>query len=79
LVCNLQKSKAHDFATANFNRHKVCSENMEISNKKTSVNLTHTGFNSFPSDNTDLKVHIFIAGWSSIPGTSLKNYFGNPD
>lgn len=33
-----------------------------------------TGFEKFPSDNTDLKVENFIAGWTYILGTSLKEY-----
>ena len=52
----------------------LCFAIAETGNKKTSVKLTHTGFETFPSDNTDLKVENFIEGWTYILGTSLKNY-----
>ena len=52
----------------------LCLEITETGNKKTSVKITHTGFETFPTDNTDLKVENFIAGWNYILGTSLKNY-----
>jgi len=38
------------------------------------LKLSHTGFETFPADNPDLKVANFIEGWTAILGTSLKNY-----
>jgi hypothetical protein len=38
------------------------------------LKLSHTGFETFPADNPDLKVANFIEGWTHILGTSLKNY-----
>ena len=52
----------------------LCFEFTEAGNQKTSVKLTHTGFETFPQDNTDLKVENFIEGWTYILGTSLKEY-----
>jgi len=52
----------------------LCFEIEAAENQKTRVKLTHTGFETFPQDNTDLKVENFIEGWTYILGTSLKNY-----
>ena len=41
---------------------------------KTRLKLSHTGFETFPKDNPDLKVENFIEGWTAILGTSLKDY-----
>jgi len=57
----------------------LCFEITETYNKKTIVKVIHTGFETFPSDNTDLKIENFIAGWTYILGTSLKNYLESAD
>ena len=44
------------------------------SDGKTRLKLSHTGFETFPKDNPDLKVENFIEGWTAILGTSLKDY-----
>lgn len=41
---------------------------------KTRVKLTHTGLESFPASNPDLAKANFVAGWTHIVGTSLKEY-----
>lgn len=40
----------------------------------TRVRLTHSGLDSFPADNLDLKKENFEKGWEEIIGTSLKNF-----
>jgi hypothetical protein len=40
----------------------------------TKLKLSHTGFETFPTDNADLDPKNFDGGWTSILGTSLKNY-----
>jgi uncharacterized protein YndB with AHSA1/START domain len=41
---------------------------------KTRLKLTHTGLETFPSDVPGLHIKNFIAGWTEIIGTSLKNF-----
>ncbi|HWJ27528.1 MAG TPA: SRPBCC domain-containing protein [Flavisolibacter sp.] len=41
---------------------------------KTRLILTHSGLESFPSDNPDLAAENFSVGWEYIIKTSLKNY-----
>jgi uncharacterized protein YndB with AHSA1/START domain len=48
-----------------------------VNEGETRLKLSHTGFESFPKDNPDLKVENFIAGWTAILGTSLKDYLEN--
>lgn len=38
------------------------------------LKLTHTGFETFPTEYEDLTVENFEKGWNFILGTSLKNY-----
>jgi len=40
---------------------------------KTRLKLTHSGLETFPSNNPDLAKENFAAGWASIIGTALKN------
>jgi len=42
---------------------------------KTKLKLTHSGLETFPSNNPDFAKNNFVAGWTEIIGTSLKNYF----
>lgn len=57
----------------------LCFEITDEGNQKTSVKLVHTGFETFPPDDSDLKIENFIEGWTSILGTSLKKYLENSD
>lgn len=41
---------------------------------KTLLKLTHTGIDTFPSENSDFAIGNFNAGWNSIIHTSLKEY-----
>jgi uncharacterized protein YndB with AHSA1/START domain len=41
---------------------------------QTRLKLTHAGLESFPNDNPDFAKENFEEGWSSITGTSLKNF-----
>lgn len=41
---------------------------------KTRLKLTHTGLESFVTDNPDFAPSSFNAGWTHIIGTSLKNF-----
>src|SRR2546425_777904 len=41
---------------------------------KTKLKLTHEGLETFPKTNPDLAKENFIQGWTSIIGTSLKNF-----
>lgn len=40
----------------------------------TRLKLTHEGLETFPADNPDFAVENFAEGWTSIIGTSLKEY-----
>ena len=41
---------------------------------KTRVKLTHAGLETFPASNPDLAKENFVAGWTEIIGTSLKDF-----
>jgi uncharacterized protein YndB with AHSA1/START domain len=41
---------------------------------KTRLKLTHSGLETFPVDNPDFARHNFLAGWTQIIETSLKEY-----
>ena len=41
---------------------------------KTKLKLTHAGLHTFPASNPDLAKHNFVAGWTHIIGTSLKEF-----
>jgi len=41
---------------------------------QTRLKLTHTGLETFPTNNPDLAKHNFVAGWTDIIGRSLKEY-----
>lgn len=41
---------------------------------KTRLKLTHSGLDSFPSDNPDFAEENFAAGWTDLIGRSLKEY-----
>ncbi len=42
--------------------------------ESTKVKLTHQGLETFPSDNPDFAKENFVAGWTHIIKTSLKNF-----
>ena len=42
--------------------------------KKTKLQLTHAGLESFPISNSDFALHNFEAGWNHIINTSLKEF-----
>lgn len=41
---------------------------------KTRLRLTHIGLETFPADNPDLARKNFVAGWTQLIGTSLKEF-----
>jgi uncharacterized protein YndB with AHSA1/START domain len=41
---------------------------------KTRLKLTHEGLETFPSSNTDFAKENFVAGWTEIIGTNLKEF-----
>jgi uncharacterized protein YndB with AHSA1/START domain len=41
---------------------------------QTRLKLTHEGLDSFPKDSKDFAIESFIAGWTHIIGTSLRDY-----
>lgn len=51
----------------------LCFE-IEPTETGTKLQLTHSGFETFPKDNADLDPKNFEQGWTFILGTSLKNY-----
>ncbi len=52
----------------------LCFEIESPADGTTKLKLSHTGFETFPTDNTDLGPKNFDEGWTYILGTSLKNY-----
>jgi len=52
----------------------LCFEIEPVSEEFTKLKLSHSGFETFPADNPDLAPKNFDEGWTSILGTSLKNY-----
>lgn len=42
--------------------------------KNTRVKLTHEGLETFPASNPDLVQSNFVAGWTELIGTLLKNF-----
>lgn len=47
---------------------------LEDNGDKTLVRLTHSGFETFPEDNKDLKKENFNGGWEAIIRESLKHF-----
>ena len=45
---------------------------------KTRLKLTHEGLETFPMSNKDFAKENFVAGWTEIIGTSLKDYVEKP-
>ncbi|MFN2456599.1 MAG: SRPBCC domain-containing protein [Chitinophagaceae bacterium] len=52
-------------------------ELFEEGNRKTRVRLIHEGLETFPPENPDFAKHNFVAGWTQIVGTSLKEFIEN--
>ena len=52
----------------------LCFEIEPVSTEFTKLKLTHTGFETFPADNSDLAPKNFEEGWTNILGISLKKY-----
>jgi uncharacterized protein YndB with AHSA1/START domain len=52
----------------------LCFEIRQINDTSSKLKLTHTGFETFPTDNPDLDFKNFEEGWKFILSTSLKNY-----
>jgi len=52
----------------------LCFEIIHESEGKTRLLLSHSGFETFPTNNKDLESGNFEIGWNFILGTSLKNY-----
>jgi uncharacterized protein YndB with AHSA1/START domain len=52
----------------------LCFEIEKVGKDVTKLKLIHSGFETFPADNTDLAPGNFDEGWTHILGTSLKNY-----
>jgi uncharacterized protein YndB with AHSA1/START domain len=52
----------------------LCFEIVPIDDETAKLKLSHTGFETFPTDNPDLDPKNFDEGWEYILGTSLKNY-----
>ena len=48
-----------------------------VEGDKTRLKLTHDGLETFPKSNPDLAKENFVQGWTSIIGTSLKEYVEN--
>lgn len=45
--------------------------------EQTRLQLTHEGLETFPADNPDFAKKNFVAGWTWIIGTSLKEFIAN--
>jgi uncharacterized protein YndB with AHSA1/START domain len=52
----------------------VSFELFEEAENRTRLKLTHRGLDTFPKENSDFARANFADGWTSIIGTSLKNY-----
>ena len=52
----------------------LCFEISQTNDSNSKLKLSHTGFETFPADNSDLVPERFDEGWTYILGTSLKNY-----
>lgn len=52
----------------------LCFEISPTNGGSSKLKLTHSGFETFPTNNPDLDPKNFEEGWKSILGTSLKNY-----
>jgi uncharacterized protein YndB with AHSA1/START domain len=55
----------------------LCFEIIPIEGNFSKLKLSHAGFETFPTDNSDLEPKNFDQGWEYILGTSLKNYLEN--
>ncbi len=55
----------------------LCFEIVPINDETTKLKLSHSGFETFPTDNPDLDPKNFDKGWEYILGNSLKNYLEN--
>jgi uncharacterized protein YndB with AHSA1/START domain len=52
----------------------VSFELFEETQNKTRLKLTHRGLDTFPKENSDFAQANFEEGWTSLIGTSLKNF-----
>lgn len=52
----------------------LCFEIEQTGKETTKLKLSHSGFETFPTDNPDMAPKNFDEGWTYILGTSLKNY-----
>jgi uncharacterized protein YndB with AHSA1/START domain len=55
----------------------LCFEISPAGDNHSKLKLSHSGFETFPTDNSDLEPKNFDQGWEYILGTSLKNYLEN--
>jgi uncharacterized protein YndB with AHSA1/START domain len=68
------KKLSHTWTYEGYPGESVVSFELFPEGKKTRLKLTHTGLESFPSDNPNFAKENFIVGWTHILGTSLEEY-----
>jgi len=70
----VNKKLAHTWRYEGYEGDSLVQFELSPEGEKTRVKLTHSGLETFPSDNPDFAKQNFVEGWTYIMGTSLKNY-----
>jgi len=68
------KKLAHTWKYAGYQGESLVTWELSEEGDKTRLKLTHSGLESFPSDNPDFAKQNFATGWNYIINTSLLNY-----
>lgn len=69
-----QKKIAYSWVYEGYPGYSVVSFELFEQGNQTRLKLTHEGLESFPESNPDLAKERFAEGWTSIIGTSLKEF-----
>ncbi len=69
-----QKKLSYSWRYEGYEGNSVVSFELFSEGNKTRLRLTHAGLATFPKTNPDLAAENFVAGWTHIIGTSLKDY-----
>jgi uncharacterized protein YndB with AHSA1/START domain len=70
----LHKKLSYTWRYDGYEGNSLVTFELESNGEQTLVRLTHSGFETFPADNKDLKKENFNGGWEAIIRESLKHF-----
>ena len=68
------KKIAYSWTYEKYEGYSVVSFELFPEGNKTRLNLRHEGLETFPANNPDFAKENFVAGWTELIGTLLKNF-----